>query len=1580
MRFFLSLCLIILDLAAASQTVSNYDTCRTPLYYQHIGNGQAHMSIAKTRSVKDQGILSAGYIVSASDTQALLIKQDKNGQVLWQKNYGTSNFDEQLKDYRELKNQDLLVTGVARNKLSQQSILFFSKLSSAGEIIWQKGYENIAAGGNIYNAKVYPDVNNNIFFAAESDSSIIYGMINPEGNINWQRTLRTKPGTKLVAVTSYAGSQLIATNSIDSGYKVANFYYNRYYRPGNPTQIEWSYKLGGPTTNSHYILHDYEQYTQYSYFSGIRSEGTNPYQLVRINVNQGSIMQSIETVTTLGLIPDSLSRTTINAYGDLISFTTSPRSDKLHMIQLGQSYDAVTTVRRSATYQLTDSITLAATAKTWDAGYSFMGIKNFLGGTKIVQLKADSVLLPPSCISSQQRDFSVTRLFVPLLSANHSYSNIHSLSAYNFTITAAGNGIDTTVFCRQIKCPILPVSDSCLSSFQKLYRTYDQFAGSSGVVTISDRIFISGHNVITDYETSTQNSFIAEINQDGQVINQKKFVVGERNYSRIYKTRDNHLLLFGYSIDSVAYTSVFIAKADMDLNLIWIKSLRATNTNNFANELGLGAVVEGSDGSIFFNYKDVTGFFPAAQQRQFLTKIDPAGNVIWTKRYLLTDPGYLNFVETSQLELHNGHVYMSCRNGYNSYSAFMILKIDENSGSLVWAKKYTNQQLNMRTDRLMSFFNNQLYLGGTIRNDNGVVDVYPFIMKLDTDGHLVSSVVMKTNVLYSPSTLNFTQYSNGDIHFYGRDWTPSGMYHINGKLDKDFNIKLSKKRPITQYVSSIAAALDSRQQMFEVGSYETSYAPQGIMLVNKYDSSGNLGICSSDTMFYTLQTNTPIIEQNLTVPVSDSGIVLRIPIHSVQQQYLATSQLLCASVPGCNFLKVTGNDTICNRNASYTFIANRNMGCLAPVQWIFNTSNVQLTNQSDSSIELRFLNPGVFLLKARMVSNCTPFIDSLWIHVLNEAPLLNLGNDTMLCPNASLLLNAKKGFKSYSWQNGSTDSTFLVTLAGLYYVTVTDSCNNSFTDSIEVTVSGSGTTLDLGTDTSFCSSSAVKLNAGPGFESYLWQNGSTAETFITTTAGIYHVTVTDICGNYFSDTIRISNYRRAITLTLGADTVFCAAVALSLDAGTGFKKYVWQDGSNGQQFTAATTGLFYVQVTDSCGDVYADSILISPDTFLPFDLGNDIAICRADTATLQAPAGFSNYTWWPLNNAIVSSPRVLTAFPVNTTYYYVTAIKPNGCQVKDSVLINVNMQTIINLGADTKLCSGDSLQLNAGTGFINYVWSTGAQGNAIIHVKSAGLYYVVATDVNNCRSSDSVRITGIIPLPVTGLPKTTGICINESKQLTAAPGYNSYLWNTGTNSPGITVTTTGMYWVKVHDNFGCYKTDTVLVNTLYPSPAGFLPFKSAGICSYDEISITPTSTFQNYFWSNGSSLPTLSIQQPGIYWLKVKDQNGCTGTDTLNILSKECLVNIYFPNSFTPNKDGRNDVFKPVVFGRLVQFRLMIYNRYGQKIFETSDINNGWDGNFNRTPQNTAAFVWICNYQLAGEELQSVKGHLTLIR
>ncbi|RYE29526.1 MAG: gliding motility-associated C-terminal domain-containing protein, partial [Sphingobacteriales bacterium] len=95
---------------------------------------------------------------------------------------------------------------------------------------------------------------------------------------------------------------------------------------------------------------------------------------------------------------------------------------------------------------------------------------------------------------------------------------------------------------------------------------------------------------------------------------------------------------------------------------------------------------------------------------------------------------------------------------------------------------------------------------------------------------------------------------------------------------------------------------------------------------------------------------------------------------------------------------------------------------------------------------------------------------------------------------------------------------------------------------------------------------------------------------------------------------------------------------------------------------------------------------------------------------------------------------------------------------------------------------------------------------------------------------------------------------------------------------------------------------------------------------------------------------------------------------------KDCPVKIFFPNSFTPNNDGLNDHFKPVVFGPTVQYRLVIYNRYGQQIFESNHPAHGWDGRFNNEQQPIGAYVWIAHYQLIGATPSTDKGHVLMLR
>jgi gliding motility-associated-like protein len=91
-------------------------------------------------------------------------------------------------------------------------------------------------------------------------------------------------------------------------------------------------------------------------------------------------------------------------------------------------------------------------------------------------------------------------------------------------------------------------------------------------------------------------------------------------------------------------------------------------------------------------------------------------------------------------------------------------------------------------------------------------------------------------------------------------------------------------------------------------------------------------------------------------------------------------------------------------------------------------------------------------------------------------------------------------------------------------------------------------------------------------------------------------------------------------------------------------------------------------------------------------------------------------------------------------------------------------------------------------------------------------------------------------------------------------------------------------------------------------------------------------------------------------------------------------MGIFFPNAFSPNGDGKNDIFKPIIYTNLLQYEFSVYNRWGAKVFETTNPEKGWDGTVNGMPQNSGNFAWICKYQIEGEPARIEKGYGLLLR
>lgn len=246
----------------------------------------------------------------------------------------------------------------------------------------------------------------------------------------------------------------------------------------------------------------------------------------------------------------------------------------------------------------------------------------------------------------------------------------------------------------------------------------------------------------------------------------------------------------------------------------------------------------------------------------------------------------------------------------------------------------------------------------------------------------------------------------------------------------------------------------------------------------------------------------------------------------------------------------------------------------------------------------------------------------------------------------------------------------------------------------------------------------------------------------------------------------------------------------------------------------------------------------------------------------------------------------------------------------------------------------------------------------------------------NCDSIVTTHLT-VHPVPLPNLGIDRDLCAGT--QAVINPGlFTSYLWQDMSNAPDFTIQAPGKYWVKVTNSFNCSATDSFIVRSILPSPANFLK-ETDSVCNNGKLQIASSGVFNTYLWSTGEGQNIVLVDKPGKYWLNVKDANGCEGTDSISVFEKECMSGVYIPLAFTPNRDGRNDIFKANVFGELVSFKLQVFDRGGQLIFQTTDPGKGWNGLNKGQSYPTTVFVWQCFYQFSNQQPGYQKGTVMIV-
>jgi gliding motility-associated-like protein len=498
------------------------------------------------------------------------------------------------------------------------------------------------------------------------------------------------------------------------------------------------------------------------------------------------------------------------------------------------------------------------------------------------------------------------------------------------------------------------------------------------------------------------------------------------------------------------------------------------------------------------------------------------------------------------------------------------------------------------------------------------------------------------------------------------------------------------------------------------------------------------------------------------------------------------------------------------------------------------------------------------------ISNaCGEYVDQLEIAEL-AAPVIDLGSDPLsLCQGEQIVLTFDAELGDFLWQDGSASASYTISNPGTVAVTVSNSCGVA-TDQIEV-VQITPPVVDLGDDLILCPQQLpVTLNAGnDDGVSYVWQDNSTSNQFIVSVAGIYAVTATNVCFSA-KDQIEIIVHAGNPQVTLPADQILCEGATFILQPQGVSGEFTWQDGTHASSYIVSDAGTYALTVSNECG-VGSDSIsFVYIDSLQAPNLGPDVSLCPGEEYVFHAGVSGVVYSWQDGSTA-----DTLIASTAGTYVLHIS----NVCNtMSDTAILTINGNPPdVDLPSTLSICSGETLQLNAGIAGVTYAWNTGSNDQAIA-ISTPGWYSVTVS--SSCGvDSDSVWITDGGILPIVTLPDTVILCPGEQIMITPmSSNVESWLWHDGSSSPTFSVSAPGLVAIIVSNACGT-STDSVEVAVL-PALPGFSLGADTVLCAGESVVLSVSSAGASVLWNNGSVSDSLSVSTEGLFSVNVSNQCG----------------------------------------------------------------------------------------------------------
>lgn len=373
----------------------------------------------------------------------------------------------------------------------------------------------------------------------------------------------------------------------------------------------------------------------------------------------------------------------------------------------------------------------------------------------------------------------------------------------------------------------------------------------------------------------------------------------------------------------------------------------------------------------------------------------------------------------------------------------------------------------------------------------------------------------------------------------------------------------------------------------------------------------------------------------------------------------------------------------------------------------------------------------------------------------------------------------------------------------------------------------------------------------------------------------------------------------------------------------------------------------------------------------------DTTVClpAALHRTLSGDMGANAYLW---SDGSTAQKRNVS----DTGTYW--CISRRGCTIIiDTFALYYGPYKQLNLGKDTANCLGQAVQLHAGQPYDSYSWSTGANSPGIV-VAQSGTFILTVGD--NCGiQSDTINVTVQQPTPPP-IVRDTMICQHVQAPLLQVAGVNLTWFYPGfsiglAKQPYITTDLVGFQTLYVSQKIGHCESPKVPINIEIKYKAIVEIGDYFMLCVGRDTIIGQQHGALDYRWNTGERTPFIHPKKTGTYELTVSNECG-SASDTAFVEIFPCDECLFIPNAFSPNGDGRSDAFAPIIKCPVYNYRLQIYNRWGEMVFSSDNPEQGWNGlNKNQERADVGVYVYTIDYNSANtKSYKKLQGNLTLLR